>query len=294
MPESTTAVKQVTFIVPFYNESQALNESYVGLEEKLASAPFEVELLLIDDGSTDGLELQPGVEWARVIRHPHNMGNGAAVKTGIRAAKYDHCVVVDADGQHQLEDAFRLVEQLKDYHLVVGARNFSNSGNAHRSLANRIYSRFASFMANFPIEDLTSGMRAFRKAQALELIHLYPNGFSLPSTMTLGLIKLGYLVKFIPIDVKVREGKSKLNIVSDGLRFFLIIMKIATLFSPMRLFFPLSACIFLAGLINYVTIFFWANRFSQWSIVLLTNSITIFMMGLVAEEISSLKLKKER
>lgn len=284
---------EVSVIIPFYNEGQSLGELFPKLEEQLKSWDTSVELLMIDDGSTDGLELTPSVEWSKVIRHPINLGNGAAIKTGIRNAKGAKCVILDADGQHQSNDAKRLLDELDSYHLVVGARDFENSGTVHRNLANRFYSKFASFMAASPIKDLTSGIRAFRRKEVMELIHLFPNRFSCPSTMTLGMIKLGYAVKFIPIEVLERTGKSKINLATDGVKFLLIILKIATLFSPLRLFFPISLAMFSIGFLNYIWVFFASDRFSQWSIVLLTNSITIFMIGLVAEEISSLKLKKD-
>ena len=285
--------RSLSIIVPFYNEKDSLEKLLPEWERRLAAWPHPWELLLVDDGSVDGIRLNPMAATVRVLRHPVYLGNGAAVKTGIRAATHDCCVILDADGQHSLDEALDLAGELDVYHLVVGARDFQRSGDWHRSFANRLYARFASFMAQFEIADLTSGIRAFRKKQVLEIIHLFPNGFSLPTTMTMGLIKLGYSVKFKPIHVKVREGSSKLNIWSDGTRFFLIIIKIATLFSPLRIFFPISAGMFLLGLLNYFFVLLDAHRFSLWSLVLLTNSITIFMMGLVAEEISSMKLKKE-
>jgi hypothetical protein len=177
---------------------------------------------------------------------------------------------------------------------MVGARNFNeSSGELHRNLANKCYSHLASYMASQKIDDLTSGLRCFHKKKVMELIHLFPNRFSCPTTMSLGMIKLGYSVGFKPIDVQRREGTSKIKVIQDGMRFLLIILKVATLFSPMRVFFPMALLFFTTALINYISVLIESQRYSVWSAVFFTTSITIFMIGLVAEEISSLKLKKE-
>ncbi|MBF0196704.1 MAG: glycosyltransferase family 2 protein [Planctomycetes bacterium] len=284
----------LSIIIPVYNEAGVIDKVLPGMVQEFESWPYSVELLIINDGSSDGFDLKPIVPWMRVIEHAVNMGNGAAVKTGIRNAKSDHCLIMDGDGQHLPQDALKLVKQLDRFHLIVGARDFSDSGTLHRNIANVIYSKLASYVSSFNIEDLTSGMRAFRKNEVMDIIHLFPNRFSCPTTMTLGMLRLGYQVKFEPIDVQSREGTSKINILSDGFRFLLIILKISTLFSPLKIFLPVSLLLFGIGMSFYIYILFAAQRFEQWSIVLLTNAVTIFMIGLVAEEISSLKLKKEK
>lgn len=282
---------ELSIIIPIYNELGVIEAPLNELIEGFKSFPLEVEMLLIDDGSTDGWEPKIEEEWVKLIRHPVNMGNGAAIKTGIRHAKADQCLVMDGDGQHQFKDVQKLVDGLKNYSLVVGARDFENSGTTHRNFANQLYSRLASYVADFEIRDLTSGMRAFKKKPIMEIIHLFPNRFSCPTTMTLGMIKLGYPVKYEPIEVLAREGTSKIKLAHDGVNFLLIIMKITTLFSPLKIFIPVSLLVGSIGLLTYLYVLLVSHRFSQWSVVLLTNAVTIFMIGLVAEEISQLKFK---
>lgn len=289
MSESKKA--SLSVIVPLYNEREIFPTVLKNLAETLDQWDGEKEILIVDDGSTDGFEPEIIRDWVRVVRHPHNMGNGAAVKTGIRAAKGDWCALMDADGQHDPREIFLLADKLDKYSLAVGARNFQTDGEPLRNMANRFYCLLAGYVAGVKINDLTSGFRAFHRKKALELIHLYPNGFSYPTTMTLGMIRLGYPVTFLPITVSERTGVSKINPMRDGIRFLLIILKIATLFSPLKLFVPIAAGMAGLGMLIYVYVLLFAHRFSLWSVVLLTNAITIFMMGLVAEEITSLKYK---
>lgn len=282
---------QLSVIIPVFNEAGVIDQHLDILINDFENFYLDVEILLIDDGSTDGWSPRIEKEWVKVIKHPVNMGNGAAIKTGIRNSRADICLVMDGDGQHQFKDVEPLVKALDNYVLAVGARDFTSSGTKHRNLANLIYCKLASYVADFDIKDLTSGMRAFRKAPVMEIIHLFPNRFSCPTTMTLGLIRLGYPVKYFPINVLAREGKSKIKLMSDGFNFLLIILKITTLYSPMKIFLPVSSAIGLFGFGTYIYILLSAHRFSQWSVVLLTNAVTIFMIGLVAEEISQLKFK---
>ena len=287
----TDVKPDLSVIIPIYNEYGVIGNPLAKLIAGFDELPIVTEILLIDDGSTDGWKPEILHSWVKLIKHPVNMGNGAAIKTGIRHSLADQCLVMDGDGQHQFKDVQRLIDGLQDYSLVVGARNFTNSGTKHRNLANIIYCRLASYVADYKIEDLTSGMRAFKKKPVMEIIHLFPNRFSCPTTMTLGMLKLGYPIKYEPIEVLAREGKSKIKLVSDGFNFFLIILKITTLFSPMKIFIPVSGMVGFIGFFTYIYILISAHRFSQWSVVLLTNAVTIFMIGLVAEEISQLKFK---
>lgn len=287
------ATPELSVIVPLFNEAEAFPALLQKLRALVPQWSGPVELIVVDDGSTDG-GIPPMPEpWIRVLRHPVNLGNGASIKTGIRNARGKYCLILDADGQHDPAEAPRLLEKLKDYHLAVGARDLFRGGAWHRNLANRLYSRLASYVADYRIEDLTCGFRAFRRAEVMDIIHLFPNRFSCPSTMTMGMLKMGYPVAFCPIGVKARAGKSKIRLISDGLRFLLIIMKISTLFSPMKIFLPLSSFLGLLGMGTYACVLLYAQRFSLWAVVLFTSAITIFMIGLVAEEISYLNFKRE-
>lgn len=290
-------IPDISVVIPVYNEAGVILKQLNLIAEALACESEVFEIMVIDDGSVDGSfdDFEP-MKGIVLKKHPVNMGNGASVKTGIRASRGACCAIMDGDGQHLVSDLLRLVRQLDEYDLVVGARDFASSGEWHRNLANVTYSRLASYVADFEILDLTSGLRAFKKDKVMEVIHLFPNRFSSPTTMTLSLLRLGYPVKFTPISVQSRDvsTSSKIKIFSDGFKFLMIILKIATLFSPMKIFLPVSGAMFFVGALTYLHFLFWEHRFSLWSVVFLTNAITIFMIGLVAEEISQLKMKSSR
>jgi glycosyltransferase involved in cell wall biosynthesis len=294
-PTETFMPSSLSFIIPVYNENGVIDlflpELLKNLEE--LKEELDLELLLVDDGSTDGWEASNLPVWAKVIRHPINMGNGAAIKTGVRAAKNEYCLVMDGDGQHQWKDAKALLPLLEEYPLVVGARDFENSGTVHRNLANRVYCSLASFVSDFKIQDLTSGLRAFRRDIALSMLHLFPNQYSAPTTMTLTFLRWGYPIRYVGIDVLARKGTSKIRLFKDGFRFLLIILKISTLFSPMKIFLPVSASLALASLFSYIFFLLAESRFTVWTVILFTNAVTIFMIGLVAEEIGQLKTRPE-
>ncbi len=201
---------------------------------------------MVDDGSSDETAIVAASAGARVIKHPYNKGNGAAVKTGIRHASGEYVLIIDADGQHSAGDAMRLVGFLGEYDLVVGARTGSGQASAARHFGNHLLNRLASYLTGRPIPDLTSGLRAARTSGFREFLHLLPNGFSTPTTTTLSFVKAGYSVRFEPIDVAGRLGQSKIKFVSDGAKFFLILLKVVTIFSPLRIFLPIAAAAFAA------------------------------------------------
>ena len=287
--------QSLSIIIPIFNENGVVDAFLPSLFEEIEVLRplIELELILVDDGSTDGWEPSGLPDWARVLRHPINMGNGAAVKSGIRSAKHEYCLIMDGDGQHQWKDAQAMFPFLKDYPLVVGARDFGNSGSAHRNLANQVYCSLASYVSDFKIEDLTSGLRVFRRDLALSMVHLFPNQYSSPTTMTLTFLRWGHPVKYVGIEVLARKGTSKIKLFRDGFRFLLIILKISTLFSPMKIFLPVSASLALASFLSYLFFLLAESRFTVWTVILLTNAVTIFMIGLVAEEIGQLKMRPE-
>ena len=226
---------------------------------------------------------------ANVWPHPYNIGNGAAIKSGLRCARGEWVLMMDADGQHKPEDIARLLEHKDRYDMVVGARTRQSETSAHRDLANWVYNRFASYVTRFKVEDLTSGFRLVRLSVARQFIYLLPNTFSYPSTLTLGYLRSGRTVKYIPIQTKARVGKSKIKLLKDGARFFLIITKIASLFSPFRVFLPISMGFFVTGLCYYAYTFLTQGRFTNMSALLFNTSIIVFMIGLVAEQISQMR-----
>lgn len=276
---------EVTILLPAYNEAGVIGETIRAIR---ALHP-DFEILVVDDGSTDNTMREAMEAGANVWPHPYNMGNGAAIKSGLRCARGEWVLMMDADGQHKPEDIVRLLEHKDRYDMVVGARTRQSETSAHRDLANWVYNRFASYVTRFKVEDLTSGFRLVRLSVARQFIYLLPNTFSYPSTLTLGYLRSGRTVKYIPIQTKARVGKSKIKLLKDGARFFLIITKIASLFSPFRVFLPISMGFFVTGLCYYAYTFLTQGRFTNMSALLFNSSIIIFMIGLVAEQISQMR-----
>ena len=282
--------ESVTIVVPAFNEGDSIAQVVAAL---LDAAAWH-EVIVIDDGSTDGTGKAAQDAGARVVRHPYNKGNGAAVKSGIRAATSDWIAIVDADGQHRTADAKRLVEKLGDYDLVIGARDPSTQATAGRRLGNAVLNRLAAYLTERPIPDLTSGYRAARREYLLEFIHLLPNGFSTPTTTTLAFIKAGYNVAFEPIAALPRVGTSKIRLASDGAKFFLILLKVITIFSPLRIFAPVSGVAFIVGagygLWNYV----YHARIPNGAVLLLMFAVIVILVGLISEQISALRFEGRR
>jgi glycosyltransferase involved in cell wall biosynthesis len=281
---------KTSIILPAYNEEENIGKLIEGIFNVLGRG---VEVLVVDDASADKTADIARSCGAKVIRHPYNLGNGAAVKTGLRNAAGDVVVLMDADGQHNPEDLPKLLKHINKYDMVVGARSKKTHQNFWRKFANVVYSRLASYVAGTYIPDLTSGFRAMKLDVAKHYIYLLPNTFSYPSTLTLSFLKSGRPVKFVDIDVASRKGgKSKINIFSDGMRFFLIIAKITVLFSPLKVFLPLSFIFFVLGWGYYAYTFVHYHRFTNMSALLLTTSVIIFMLGLVSEQIAFLRAEK--
>lgn len=281
---------ELSIIIPARNEAAALARF---LPELRAAYP-QAEILVVNDGSTDNTSVLCAEAGVTEIRHPYGKGNGAAIKSGARAARADILILMDGDGQHQIADIARLLERLhQGFDLVVGARTDSQSqANMGRHLANGFYNRLASWMVNHPIADLTSGFRAVRRRHFCEFLSLYPNGFSYPTTSTMAFFRAGYSVSYLPIQVLKREGKSHIRLLRDGVRFLLIIFKIGTLFSPLKLFAPISLVFFLTGLGYYLYSFATVGRFTNMSALLFSTSLIIFMMGLVSEQVTSLQYQR--
>ena len=294
LERSRVVVCKLSFsvVIPAKNESATIG-SVVSNIMQLAGCQ---EVIVVDDGSNDGTGLIAAEQGAKVIRHPYSKGNGASIKTGARAAGEDVLVFMDADGQHQPDDISPLLDKLNDgYDMVVGARSHEGQAGLHRSLANGFYNRFASWMVGHRIDDLTSGFRAVRRSKFLEFISLLANKFSYPTTITMSFFRAGYSVGYVPIIVLKRaEGsKSHINLTKDGLRFLLIIFKIGTLFSPLKLFFPISLVLGGSGVIYYAYTYMTDGRFTNMGALLLTTSILVFLMGLVSEQITALMYKEK-
>jgi glycosyltransferase involved in cell wall biosynthesis len=284
LPNSTSVV------VPAYNEGSSIAVLVTGLR----SAADWHEILVVDDGSQDGTGERATAAGARVIRHPYNKGNGAAVKTGIRQATGTFILIIDADGQHRPADALRLVGHLDAYDLVVGARSARTQATTARRLGNGLLNWIASYLTERPIPDLTSGFRAARRACLIEFLHLLPNGFSTPTTTTLAFVKAGYSVRFETIDAAARDGQSKIRLGADGVGFLLILLKVITIYSPLRIFLPISVAAFAVGAAYAVWTILTQSHVTNSSVVLILLSVVIFLVGLVSEQVSSLRFEGRR
>ena len=281
---------EISVVIPAYNEEEAIGAV---VRDVLEQAPDLKEVIVVDDGSSDRTANAAEQAGATVIRSPYNRGNGAAVKAGIRRATGEVVVMMDGDGQHKAEDIARLLEPMREGHdMVVGARNFGSQAGLHRGLANWLYNTLASYVAGHKIPDLTSGFRAIRRDVARKFLYLLPNTFSYPSTITLALFRSGYSVAYIPIEAARRVGQSKIRYLRDGSRFLLIITKIATLFAPIKVFLPVAAGFFLAGLGWYAYTFITTHRFTNMSAFAMGFGVQLFLLGFIAEQIAQLRFDR--
>ena len=287
-------VRKISVILPALNEAPAIGGVLRGIravaDRRLPHDLFEI--VVVDDGSSDGTGAIAEAEGARVVRHPYPIGNGAAVKAGMRAAGGDVYVLMDADGQHRPEEIPKLLDALEHHAMVVGARQSDGHASLPRKLANGLYNRFASYVTGRRIPDLTSGFRVVRAGVARRFLYLLPNTFSYPTTITLACFKTGLPVSYVPIEARKREGKSKIRVLKDGARFFLIILKIATFFSPFRVFFPLAALSFLGGLSYYVYTYITEHRFTNMAMLLFVQAVILFSLALISEQIAQLRFDR--
>lgn len=280
--------KSLSIILPAKNEARSL----VVLLPELKRLQPDAEIIVVNDGSVDDTVAVCEQNAVKCVTHAYSLGNGAAIKHGARFARGDIFVFMDADGQHDPSDIQKLIEHLdKGFDMVVGARGRGSQASIGRGFANRFYNWLASYMTGHKIEDLTSGFRAVRAKRFREFLYLLPNGFSYPTTCTMAFFRAGYLVDYLPIKVAKRVGKSHINIFKDGLRFLLIIFKIGTLYSPLKLFVPIALLHALLGIGYYVYTYAMQSRLSVATIFLLTASVTIFLIGLVSEQITQLMYK---
>lgn len=280
---------KVSVVLPAKNESGAIVKTI----SKILGLKLVDEIIVVNDGSTDNTA-ELAEKWgAKVINHPYSKGNGAAIKTGARNALGDIIVFMDADGQHDPNDIPKLLVEIeKGYDLVVGARQKGSQASVGRGIANKFYNNLASYMTEHKVEDLTSGFRAARAEKFREFIYLLPNGFSYPTTSTMAFFRAGYSICYVPIHASQRIGKSHIKPLRDSVRFFIIIFKIATLYSPLKMFFPLAILLFLMGTGWYGYTLYEYHRFTNMSALFYTGSIMIFLMGLISEQITALMYKE--
>ncbi len=279
-----------SIILPAKNEAESLKT----LLPELNKHHPDAEIIVVNDGSTDNTLLICEENNVKVITHPYSIGNGGAIKTGARNATGDILVFMDADGQHKPEDISRFLHKLDEgYDMVVGARDNQSQASLARKFANGLYNKLASYVTSNRIEDLTSGFRAARANKFREFISLLPNGFSYPTTSTMAFFRAGYPVAYIPIKAHTRIGKSHINMLKDGARFLLIIFKVGTLYSPLKIFVPFSLFTFTVGLSYYLYTYITDGRFTNMSALMFTTAMLMFFMGLVSEQITALMYKND-
>jgi len=286
-------VPAVSLIIPAYNEADVIASVIERANQVLNDLGDTYEIIVVDDGSQDTTAQRAHYAGATVISHPYNIGNGAAVKTGIRNARGEVVVMLDGDGQHAPEDIPFLLGKLGPYDMVVGARTHESDTSVHRDVANRIYNWFAGYVCGRKIEDLTSGFRAVKADIARGFVYLLPNTFSYPTTITLATVRSGYSLTYVPVKTSRRVGRSKIKLLRDGSRFLLIILKIATFFSPLKVFLPVSLFMFLLGfgygLFKVVVL---DARYGPTSAMLMTVSVLVFLIGLVSEQVAYLRFDR--
>lgn len=279
----------LSIVIPAKNEAAAI----ANVVNTARSEHPEAEIIVVDDGSTDATAEKAEQAGATVIHHPESLGNGAAVKSGARAANGEILVLMDGDGQHDPREAKRLLEKLDEgYQMVVGARDSESHASVGRLFANGLYSELASQLTGRRILDLTSGFRAVRASLFKQFLYLLPNGFSYPTTITMAFLRSGYPVCYEPIKAATREGKSHIRPIRDGVRFLVIIFRIATLYSPLKVFLPISGLFFATGLGYYAYTYFTSGRFTNMSMLVFSASVIIFLIGLISEQITALTYSK--
>jgi len=284
---------EVSILIPAYNEAQIIGKVIERVRE-VAPADGSWEIVVVDDGSDDGTGDAAEAAGARVVRHPYNKGNGAAVKSALRAAQGERICLMDGDGQHDPRQIASLLEGLDRYHMVIGTRSRGAGGGWTRWFGNGVYNRLASYLAERHIPDVTSGFRAARLAPMREFLPLYPNGFSYPITSTLAFIRAGYDVGFQPIDVARRVGTSKIRIFRDGFKFLIIALRVVSLFSPLRIFLPISAVLFAIGGGYGIWTVVRESDVADMSVLFCLSALLVFLIGLVSEQIALMRFERRQ
>lgn len=279
----------LSIIIPAKNEAAVIGD----VVSSVRSAYADAEILVVDDGSTDETATFAEQAGATVVSHPVSLGNGAAIKAGARAANGKILIMMDGDGQHKAEDIPSLLAKLDEgYDMAIGARDSGSHAGIGRLAANGLYNVFASIISGHRIPDLTSGFRAVRADLFTKFLYLLPNGFSYPTTITMAFLRSGFPVTFVPIKAFERTGKSHIRPIRDGLRFLAIIFKIATLYAPLKVFLPISGLFFLSGTGYYAYTYITMGRFTNMSMLTLSASVIIFLIGLISEQITALTFTK--
>lgn len=283
---TTPTLKRVSIVIPAYNEEEDIGR----VLDEIVALNIAYEIIVVDDGSKDGTANVAGSrEGVRVVQHPYNIGNGAAIKSGVRASHGEIVLMMDGDGQHPPAEIPNLLAHIDRYDMVVGARTAASEAQVHRTIANGLFNRYASYVVGYPVDDLTSGFRAIRAPLIRNFLYLLPNTFSYPTTITIALFRAGFAVKYQPFVSPARVGKSKIRPVRDGLRFLLTITRLGVLFVPLKIFLPVSLTALFLGITYTAFILLTQQRFSGAGGLTITVGVLTFLLGLIAEQIALLR-----
>jgi glycosyltransferase involved in cell wall biosynthesis len=290
--ETMNPPPKVSVIIPAFNEARSIAQVVNDILRVLDAEPLDYEVLVVDDGSTDSTAELAEEAGATVLRRPYRNGNGSAVKNGIRHADGDIILLMDGDGQHKAEDIPRLLAEMGQFEMAVGARTAQSVTKPHRDIANKVYNFLATYIVGHHVEDLTSGFRAIDGHVARKVAYLFPNGFSYPSTCTISLFRAGYSVIYVPIHTRMRYGNSKIRVVRDGFGFLLILLRIGSLYAPMRIFLPAALAVFLPGFVVAAYRLLIGRPWSIPIVISFTAALLLFALGLISEQIALLRMSR--
>ena len=276
----------VSLVIPAYNEERVIGSVVDQIINVMEKADITNEIIVVDDGSTDKTVQIIQERAVQLIRHPFNKGYGAALKTGMRKAKYDTIAIIDADGTYPAEDLPKLVSGIGEWDMVVGARVGEDVKIPPlRKLAKWFLTQLATYLVGTPIPDLNSGLRVFKKDITMRFYHILPSGFSFTATITLALLSNDYLVQYVPIRYyKKRRGKSKIRPIRDTLSFLQLIIRTVMYFAPLKIFLPVSLALFLFSTIIFLYSVLVLHKLMDVTVVVtMLASIQIAAIGLLAD-----------
>ena len=280
--------ESVSIIIPAYQEEEAIGQVVANVLRVARELGCPYEVLVVDDGSTDNTGGAARYAGAQVLVHPYNRGYGAALKTGIRAATSRTVLFLDADGQHDPEDIRCLLAERKVYDMVVGARRRSQGAPLWRKPGKLFLGWLANNLTGRNIPDLKSGFRAIAREMALRFLPIMPDGFSFSTTSTIAAFRGGYKVQYIPIQVAHRVGKSTVTMI-DGFKTIMLIIRIVTLFAPLRVFLPVSAATFVLGVGFVIQGYLSAGAASIKGIMVILASILFFLFGILVDQVTAIR-----
>ena len=279
-------MEEVSIIIPAYNEKEGIThviESLRLLKEKHGP---RWEIIVVDDGSTDGTsEMVKNFGDVVLIQHPLNRGYGAAIKTGVRHAKYNTLVISDADGTYPVNDIPKLIAQLQKSDMVVGSRHIYGSNiPLSRRPAKWMLNKLANYLTGIKIPDLNSGLRVMKKDIVLKYFHLLPDGFSFTTTITLAMLTNNYDVEFVPIEYKIRSGRSKIRPIRDTMNFIQLILRTVLYFDPLKIFLPISAFFFVSSITVLVLSYLFTPKIMDiTTVILFISGVQILAIGMIAD-----------